>query len=79
MSGAKGFSIVALCLGGLLCLQSGKTQSPPNANALVKKMIATYRAASTIRNESQATVVDPTIGRYEQRAMIIYQKPNKIL
>lgn len=78
MSRAKGSLSTALCLGGLLCLQIGETQSPPNGDALVKKMIATYRAASTIRNESQATIIDPTTGRYEQRAIMVYKKPNKL-
>lgn len=80
MSRAKGSLSVALCLGGLLCLQIGETQSPPNGDALVKKMIATYRSASTIRDESQANIIDPNpkIGRYEQRSVMTYQKPNKL-
>ena len=75
---AKRFLGLVYCSGGLLCCPSGNAQSTPNADALVKKMVQTYRAASTLRDEAQATIIDPKLGRYEQRSNIVYQKPNRL-
>ncbi len=78
MLGAKRFVRILCCLGVLLCGQMGEAQSPPNGDMIVKKMLQTYRSASTVRDESQATIIDPKLGRYEQRSVTVYQAPNHL-
>lgn len=75
--GAMWAGILAVCVtggGG----QKATAQALPDANALIKKMLQTYRSASSIRDEAQANVTELGKGRYEQRSVLVYQTPNKL-
>lgn len=51
----------------------------PDANALVRKMVATYQRASTIQETSEARIEKIGEGQYVQTNTLKYKKPNKLM
>jgi len=73
----------ALLIGALSLLapvRSGAgSASGPDANALVRKMVAAYHAASTIQETAEAVIRTPERGEYLQTSSIKYKRPNLLV
>ncbi len=79
-TGGRLFNFVGFCLPvttlGLCLLPNfALAGSTPDANALVRKMIATYQAAKTIQESSEVNMTIPGAGLYFQTNAIKYKQP----
>jgi outer membrane lipoprotein-sorting protein len=65
-----------LCVLMLMPLPCCPAAPPsPDANALVRKMVAAYQAATTIQETSEAKMVEPGKGEYIQSNTLKYKRP----
>src|SRR5581483_6273114 len=83
LKGKRAGIIASLLLCGLAAVEapSSRAGAPaaPDANALVRKMVATYQRASTIQETSEARVERIGAGQYVQTNTLKYKKPNKLM
>lgn len=68
-----GFVFVTVCPSSAY---SKKNTSPPDANALVKRMLATYQKASSVQETTEAKIIIEGNSEYISVSSLKYKKPN---